>query len=482
MPRPNQEKTVNLQVSNTKKTLLALAALLALTAALYAPVAGYGFVYDDRELVLQNPRLMSWDQAPGYFTSDFFSHHAGVRIGYYRPVTLLWMRAVYAVAGPPQPLWHVAGILLHLATVAALYILLLRITMDWRAALAAAGLFALHPLQAETVAWVSAQGDLLATLFTILALYFAIARKGSVSYASLAFAMLAAFSKEAGVLAPAAILAYELTRARGKDAVRAVLPYLLPMLLYAALRENALHGVNLRPAGSYAAMSTLTMVLTWPRVLAAYAAHLLLPWKLGLSYDVFPAQAWWPLAVLLALAAAAVWWLRGSSGQVRFGAAWLALCLLPALAIRNMTPALDFVHDRYAYLPMAALAVLAASWLANAQRWRWQAAGTVLVLMALGMLTYRTLPHWRNEIAAYSQAVQTAPHNSTMWNNLGGAYWEAHDMNSAIPCFEQAIAVGARDALPYLNLAHYYDANGDSEKAAEYRQAARQMQHRAPRY
>jgi protein O-mannosyl-transferase len=85
-------------------------------------------------------------------------------------------------------------------------------------------LFALHPIQTETVVWISACPDILVSTFLVLSLYFYNVRKEPISLVSVLFAALAVFTKETGIAAPALIFAYEWIHSRFKNAVLAIFP------------------------------------------------------------------------------------------------------------------------------------------------------------------------------------------------------------------------------------------------------------------
>jgi protein O-mannosyl-transferase len=221
------------------RTLL-IGAIVVVTFLVFLPTIRYALVYDDFEQIVSNPRLTAWSYLPGYFTTHLWAHSPLQPANYYRPIFLIWLRLVDVALGPPSAIWHVASILTHLwATIAGL-MLIHRMTGDFNRAALAAALFAIHPIHTEAVAWISSAADPLLTMFLVLSVYFYADRKGPISFLSLLFATLAMFTKEAGIVAPALILAYEWTQSGFKKAMAGALPYFLPALLYTAFRMNAL--------------------------------------------------------------------------------------------------------------------------------------------------------------------------------------------------------------------------------------------------
>ena len=442
---------------------LQLGIIFVIMCVLFMPTIHYQLVYDDFQQLVTNPRLTAWSYVPGYFTTHLWSHLPEVP-HYYRPVFLLWFRLLYAALGAPSSIWHLASILAHLVTTACVFVLIRRLVGDFKGAALAAALFAIYPINAEPVAWVSAAGDPLLTIFLVLSLFYYVQRKGPVSLPSIVFAALAMFTKEAGIVAPALILAYEWTRLRFKNAIVDAAPYAVPALLYIALRVNAL-GSPMKVAAPNISLGA--MVLTWPRLLAVYALHLVWPVHLSLGYDVPVEKAFWPLLVLIAVITSLVWLLGRSCAKVRFGAAWFAITLIPSLAIRYIDQH-DYVHDRYLYLPLVGLALMAAVWFARIRftRPRVLVAGALTLALCWG--TRANLRIWQNNISLFSRAIETDPRNPDFRNDLAVAYINAHRESEAYPLLKQLIEMYPGYADAYYNMGYYYQQIGNSEEAKRY--------------
>lgn len=451
-----------------------IGSILTATFLVFVPAIHYSLVYDDFEQIVTNPRITNWSYLPGYFTSHLWAHSPLQPPNYYRPFFLIWLRLADAVLGPPNAIWHLASILAHMAAVFCLLILIRRLTGNFTTAALAAALFALHPIHTEAVAWVSSVEDPLLTIFAVLAVYFYAGRKGPISFISLLFAALAVFTKEAGIVVPALILAYEWTRSNLKNALLGSAPYCLPVLLYVALRMNALGSLT---TGVPPNMSVREMIFTWPAVLAAYARHLLWPVHLSVSYNVAIGSALWPLLLLAIVIAGLVWFLRDCSPDVRFGAAWFAITLAPALGIRYLLTG-DYVHDRYLYLPSVGLALMIAVALSKIRfTLAWVVGGCALAL-ALCFATRSDLRIWQNDISLFQRAVETAPGNPYAKNNLADAYLKSHRENEAYPLLEQVIALDPGYRLGYYNLARYYRQTGNDAKAERYFTISDEMYYR----
>jgi protein O-mannosyl-transferase len=450
---------------------LQLAAILLFTFLVFLPEIHYSLVYDDYEQLVINPRLTSWSYFPGYFTAPLWAHLPLAPPTYYRPLFLTWFRLVYAMLGAPGPMWHLASVLAHLVAAACVFLLIRRLGVEFQGAALATALFAIYPIQTETVAWVSSSGDLLLTSFLLLSVYFYAGRKGPLSLPSILFAALAMFTKEPGIVAPLLIFAYEWTRSSFKNAVISAPPYVITAVLYFGFRTHALGGPI---AGEHPAMSVGAMVLTWPRLLAIYARHLIWPVHLSLSYDVPIGRVVWPLLPLVAAVAGLAWLVRGSCANVRFGAAWFAITLVPALAIRYMTWN-DYVHDRYLYLPSVGLALIAAVWLSRIRFTLPRSVAACAIALALCWTTRSNLRIWQDNISLFRRAVETAPRNVLAKDNLVTGYLNAHRGAEAFPLLQQLMELCPSSPVVNYNMAVYYQQAGNAEATKQYLSFAEQL-------
>jgi hypothetical protein len=439
-----------------------LAALALLVLVTFLPTLRFGLVYDDFDQLVQNPRITAWSYVPGYFTSHLWSQMANEAPHYYRPVFLLWFRLVDAVLGAPGSLWHLSSVLAHLGAVLCVFLLVRHVANDFTGALLAAAVFAIHPVNTEAVAWVSSSGDLLLTAFLVSSVYLYATRKGPISVASILLALLAMFVKEAGIVAPALIFVFEWTQSRIKNAAVNTAPYAIAALLYLALRTNAL-GSTVIVADPH--MSFGAMLLTWPRILAFYLAHLVWPSHLSLCYNVPAEHAIWPLLLMIVVATAMAW-LAYRTHSV-FGTAWFVITLLPSLAIRYIDSH-DYVHDRYLYLPSVGLAIIAAQCLRRVRFTPPRSCAAALLVVAMFIGTRLNLQIWRDNISLLTRAVQTDPTNAFMKSDLTKALLDAHRNAEAFPLAAQLIQEHPEMPDGYQNMAYYYHEVGNDDEARRY--------------
>lgn len=401
-----------------------------------------GFALDDSTYILRNAVLGSPREWPRFFydpTSVVASPTMAVHA--YRPLVGLCY-GLTTLLGGLNPFWfHLVSASLH-ATNACLVWALARRWFPGLPALAAAALFALHPVQAEAVAYIGAQPDLL-VLFFCLAAFLAythprfessLAVRGS-SWGAFAAGLLA---KENALFLLLAIPAYDHVKRPGPWRRRLAwwLPYALIGAAYMVVRGVVLGRLSHegRPWGG----SWLLHLMLAAHGVFQDLANVLWPLHLRVCYafEIGPGFAWLALikaAVLAGVAAACLAGLRRRRAWA-FGAAWAIAALLP---VSNILPLIVLAADRFLYVPMAGLALAWAQWVARWPR-RW-AAGAVAALSAglLGLSLDQQLA-WQNDVALYTHAYSQAPRDPCTHVYLATYYLEwgmlekAEAMNEAV--------------------------------------------------
>ncbi|MBD3161933.1 MAG: hypothetical protein GF328_07500, partial [Candidatus Latescibacteria bacterium] len=345
---------------------------------------------DDRRFILDNEAVqeLSPGQVVRFFTDPATLDPVMWR-GTYRPLRTLDFAIDYAIGGTDARVYHLHSLLIHLISSILVFEIFRRLLRGRLfASLVGALLFALHPVQTESVAWVTSRGDLLAGMYVLAALLAHLHRR-YVLAAVLFFPAL--FSKETAVVFPAAALLADLFfRGRGAGAalIRAGFSYLaaLPAAasrrLAAAKLRRAWREADLPwiPYAAYGALAAGFFVLWlammenpghlpgwWGgdyfanlqmmvRGLAYYARVLLLPVELVFDYHV-PATTTvdgGTVLGLLLLAGLVVGCVKGGA-TFRFATAWFFLLILPTSNLL-LTVGIP-TAERFLYLPSVGLAL-----------------------------------------------------------------------------------------------------------------------------
>ena len=454
--------------------------LVAAVFAVYAPTLDFQFVLDDH-FFTSDPRVQSSGHVSEYFANYVWAERAGGAASFYRPLFILWLRVNFILSQMSPWGWHLLSVTKHVVVAILLGLLAWRLLRDRTAALIAATLFALHPAQTESVAWVTVPDPLMSAgmLGTVL-LFVRYARgfpgsqvqerksrKGaqpkkasqpSVLWlmTSAAVCFLTLLVKETAISLPVVIFALALFRARGEPAptgpaknkgadfgtrlahaLRQTVPFVCVTVLYLLMRLHAMGGTLISPTQH---LPWSTVLLSWPATLWFYIKVLLWPIRSHAFADPVLAEKFSLHSVLLpglgvgcatAVLAGALFWAWRKAGRdlppeeavgvqyaLLLGALLLVLPNLLTLDLNALNPG-DFLHGRYTYLPSAGLMLLLATgWrLTGKYRMPFLYAG-VLLSVLFAALAVSQERQWRNDSTVLTVARQLAPHNATVAQSL----------------------------------------------------------------
>jgi tetratricopeptide (TPR) repeat protein len=423
--------------------------ILAVLAVLpYLNSLGNSFVYDDYEQVLTNPYLRNFHHLREIFTSSVWSFMGDFRgsTNHYRPMMSLGYLFCYQLVGPRALLFHLVNVLANMGVVLLVFLVTRRMFRSAPVALAAACIFALHPIHSEAVDWIAAVTELELALFFLLTFwaFLASARAAGKCSVPLQFAMtgsfvLALLSKEQALMLPLLATLYEhffredhaeTTKAQKFRRYGAL--WLLAAV-YLVLRAHYLGG--LAPSVGQPGFGTKALLVSALALIGRYGWKLLWPVKLC-AYYVFPvhiaALYRWALGGVLALAiyALALVVLRKFNRQAAFGVVWLLATLAPVLNVRWMSS--NPFAERYLYLASVGFCWILGwagvqGWNAlSARRSRWRfalpiAAGLIATLWMARIITRNR--DWRDNTTFYTATLKISPDAYYIHNNLGTVYW-----------------------------------------------------------
>jgi len=474
----------------------ALLLLLLLLATLpYLNTLANGFVYDDFPQVVENPYVRSFRYLREIFGTTVWSFQGAQGItNYYRPLMTFGYLVCYQIFGFLPFGFHLANVVLHAATVCALFWLSRQLFRDTLAAFVAAALFALHPVHTESVAWIAGVTDVELTLFYVLAFWFFLRVGERTSSAlGLRLAMTGAFvlallSKEQALTLPMLATVYEhfYRDDRRETSVREKLSRYGALWLLAAayliLRARFLGG--LAPVLQRPGLSWYEAILSAAALVGQYPGKLLWPVRLC-AFHVFHASRS-PLdpgvlagfaALVCCTALFVLLWKRARGAS--FALLWLLLTLAPVLNARWM--AANVFAERYLYLPSVGFCWLVG--LGAARVWSsatppaafWRAAvgialGGVAALFVLRSVTRNR--DWHDELVFCTRTLECAPDAYLIRTNLGKVYWDRADTRRAEEEWLEALRLGPENVATLNNLGVLRTRQKRYAEAIEYLQKA----------
>ncbi|MCB2154746.1 hypothetical protein KQI84_07650 [bacterium] len=406
-------------------------AFLAVLAGLvvFLPGLWNEFIYDDQIYITENPWIRSWDNLEMLLTTREANGLSGYQHVYWRPLRNLSYLIDYSIAGL-SPLWfHLVNLLWHGAAVFGLFLLVRRMGLDDRVAFLAALLFAVHPVQSESVLWAKERDGLMGSALLIWAIWAMLGSSWKSSVSSVLLLIAALLSKEHTVVFPALALAALWSRWRAglmdspalKRALTVIgvsIPFVLVYLFFRSQVVGMTAQID-RPMGGTFPVTMWTML----GILVRYIGLIVFPAHLRITYSyIQPSGLVSPLPfigiVLIAAMAWAVWHFRNTRPGISAGLIWFAAALVP---FSNLIPMIQWMAVRFLYLPLAGVALILAivvvatsDRLANtdrpmpADREFWQIAALILFIILGGLSLNRGFA-WQNTATFWTDAYNTTP-------------------------------------------------------------------------
>lgn len=414
---------------DTRRRWVMLATLLTImaTGAVFAPAVGYDFInYDDDWFVSDNPyvlRGLTWSSIEYAFTTR--------DLGYPKPLAILsWMLDAEVYGSEPWG-FHFTNVLLH-ALASGLLLLVLYISTGslWRSLLVV-GLWAVHPLRVEPVAWVTSRKDVLAAVFGFGAwlTYVKAAKdeKWGWYVGSLLLYACCLLSKPVFVTLPVLLLLWDYWplkrfpspwnrwRAWGRLIVEKV-PYgvlAVGLAAWVLLTRPGTDG-QASPLGA----RIINAIVSYPRYLAKLVdfSTLVIPYP----HRDWSVLVWGGSAVLLVVVTALAIWRRRRMPWLLAGWAWFGFALIPMLRIKSFG---DFsMADRFAYVPTIGV-TLAIIWSLPTPRTKAsRIVAVVLCLAVVGTLigfSRAQLTHWQDSGTLFRHSIASTwpdPHPNAIMN------------------------------------------------------------------
>jgi protein O-mannosyl-transferase len=470
--------------------------LLLVTAAVYWPALGYGFLqWDDDVYITANPLVRSGLTPRGIaeaFTSFACSN--------WHPLTLIAHMLDVSIFGDWAGGHHLTNVSLHAVNALLVLAIAWRLTLRWPESLVVAAVFAAHPQRVESVAWISERKDLLCGLFFLASLLAylrftaaaAIRSRGLWYAAALGSGILACLAKPMAVTLPLVLLLLDVWQGRvARESIWRILSEKIPFLAMAGLtavltmlaQEGAKASVEAVPIGvrianAIVGYATYVRRAVWPTGLAAMYPLAVSPAAVT-NVGGMPLQATVPgpallhiasaIALLGTIAAAAVALARPRAGRgmpwLAFGWAWFLVMLVPVIGLVQVGS--QATADRYYYLPGIGLEfglVMTAGEAvrrlvaerASLRRPCTVAAGGIAlaIVVICALLAHRQVLTWRSDESLWRHAAAVVPRNAIAESLLASALAAQDRTAEAVEHHLAALRIdpALRDSLVNLGL------------------------------
>lgn len=488
-PREVRLKPGPAALTSPRNRTIIVALLLAIaTAALYYPVHTHPFLnYDDSLYVTENEQVqagLTWVTVKWAFTSFKGTWH---------PLTWLSHELDCQFFGQDPGEAHEVNLLLHTLNVVLLFWVLQAATGYIGRSAMVAALFALHPINVESVAWIAERKTPLSMVFFLLALgayrwYALRPRAGRYILVAFLFAV-GLLAKPQIITFPCVLLLWDYWPLRrmfpdresteptnasipAKSLSRLVLEK-LPLFalsvssalitMVGASTDKVFYPLYLRLEAALVSYVQYLGKAVWPSRLAVFYPHpgnSLRPW-----------QAYAALLLLVAITAL----IFGARRQryLLVGWLWFLGTLVPMLGLRPVGyRGMQGIADRYAYLPFIGLFIMICWGVADFVSRRnpgrspaWLTAFSLAVLLVLAAVTHRQITYWSDNVTLWSHALQVTRANWLAENNLGKVLMREGKEEAGVEHFFRAVAIYPNDPASNLNIALYEQKHGNLSDA-----------------
>lgn len=465
--------------------ILPLSILLVAALAVYGRVVGHEFLlnWDDSYYVVANDAVhgFSWDHIQTVFSTYY--------VGNYAPVQMLSYMLDYQIWGLWAGGFLITNLFIHFLNGILAYRLFIRFHGERFFSMIATAVFLLHPLQVESVAWISQRKNLLAMLFFLIAWECYCCYRDAVTgkrtnfyILSLLSFVMALLSKSVVVIFPMVLLLYDLCflQDRRKLLLLDKIPYFLAAFLtvYLALQsqlpdDSAFWGGGGGRMIEYHGGSPLATFYTMLPVFCRYLGILLWPVNLSAEYtplihysmDITVVFAFLLLSVLLL----SVFGLFFINRKLGFWGIFFILGLLP---VSQIVPLVTLMNDRYLYFPMLGAAALIAKGLAylrdraSARYKVVYLSISVMLLVVMSIVSFRQVAVWRNVVTLWSNATAVSPNSYMVWERLGESYHfsSATMKTEALKAYNRALELNPVSDITLYNVGILYTGTGEYAK------------------
>ena len=440
-------------LTERRRTAYVFAALVTLIVALYSHVFHCEFIaFDDNTHVFGNPAVLAGLHPKS--AAWAFTHFIACQ---WIPLTWLSHMADVSVFGLDAGWHHLGNLALHALNACLVLAALRRLTGRFWPSVAVAALFAVHPVNVESVAWVAERKNVLSTTFWLLALC-AYARHAAQPrsrwmWAVAAWMALGLLAKPMLVTLPCALLLLDVWPLRRHETVpwRQLVREKIPLFLLSfAISLSTLAAAKftgaLTSAGSLSLAGRLANAVTvYPR----YLANLFWPAELAVLYPIeprIPLVAVASSGVLLCAVTLAAWMLRKRLPHLLCGWLWFVGVLVPVTSVFQVGS--QAMADRFSYIPQLGIFWAVVWSLREIPRpaLRWMPAAAAAAVLALSVCTIRQVGFWTDTATLFDHTVRVTKDNGIARAIAGMGHVTRGDYPQAIVHYREAARLMPRNA------------------------------------
>jgi len=462
-------------------TKVLIGIILAIGFLVYINALPNGFVWDDEEQIVKNLVIRDWSNFNLIFTSSTFnSGGAGLTGGFYRPLVSLFYTFNYHIFGLIPFGFRFSQLVLHLFNLVLIFFVIKKIldaqkiNFGREIAFLSTILFAVHPINVESVVYIASIGEILYSLFLLLAILFFL--KERICFAFL-FSFLGLLSKETAIIIFPLLAVYCFLFLKPK------LKHWLKYLLYSIITLGSYFSLRILIAkistiyhhvAPISNASFLERIQTIPHEIFSYFKLLFFPKDLTISHhfvvNSFSDIRFWGslIFILLLLSFFGFILYKTKNKIIAFFGFWFLISLAPAL---NIIPLEMTITERWMYFPLIGFLVIF-SYLVLSLK---QSLGSIwkkiiiifltIIIISLFCRTVFRNENWKNGLTLYGHDILLSKNNYDIENNYGTELFRTGNIDEAGKHFQNSIDSQPNWTYPHNNLGVVLENQGQLDKA-----------------
>ncbi len=435
---------------------------------------------DDQEHILANPAVSrpSLDGLIKIWKEPYFKLYIPMTYTGWAGISTLSSQLKSFVGSHPFTLFHAANVICHTITSLVIFCILRRLTQKYFASFVGALFFALHPIQVESVAWISGFKDSFSGMLSVVSIFlflkYSDSKRSFDGLASLVFYILALFAKPTTIVSPLICGAFLLLDREKKSSSTLKILVALQVFWGAVV---VLYTMTIQPASDLPFKIRL-----WERPFVAadallfYLGKIAAPLRLGFDYGLDP--EWMRqerptvLSLFVVMGSGILLFFRPSWRRFRLPAMIFVFGLLPTLGlIPYYYQAISTTADRYVYLALMGPALLVAQLLTAIPAGRRSLFGrsmSICLLSAYVILSFFQVKRWQDTITIAQRTIEVNPRSWLAHHVLGGALIKSGNLSQGATHLKQTTDMRPWFPDAYYNLGMVAKMTGQLEDAVNY--------------
>lgn len=463
------------------------------TLIVYNQTQGYDFIsYDDGSYVYANSHIQN-----GLTIDNIRWAFTAINACNWHPITWLSHMLDCQLYGLNPGRHHLTNLIFHILNALLLFFLLRKMTGElWQSAFVAA-LFALHPLNVESVAWVSERKNVLSTFFLLITVWSYIRYVSHPAIYRYLFVVLffvfGLMSKPMVVTLPCLLLLLDfwpLCRFRFQSsgdnpetrqkltALRLVfekVPLVILIVISICITIYAQQQI-----GAVVPLKVVSLKIRIANALISYVSYIwkmIFPSKLAIGY-MYPSFPWWKIVgavlILISISFLAIKTTRRKPYFI-VGWLWYLGTLVPVIGLVQVGP--QSMADRYSYIPLIGIYIIIAWGVPELlENWRhkkiWFSALAIVTLSIFTAITWKQIGYWKNTITIFSKALRVGSDNYIAHYHLGKTLFYQGHVKEAIYHFQEALKIDPTQASDNYYMGLALSSQGNFQEAIPYFQEA----------